>query len=93
MGVRRPPPKSLHTLSQSPDLSRRGSGCGYWISFRDGLQRVVLFTTNKLLSQHILGGNKLERAKLDVSLSIKSVGVSLVNDVLGLEIAYIGIFQ
>lgn len=84
---------SLYLSSLSPDLSRRGSGCGYWISFRDGLQRVVLFTTNKLLSQHILGGNKLERAKMDVSLSIKSVGVSLVNDMLGLEIAYIGIFQ
>jgi hypothetical protein len=54
---------------------------------------VVLFTTNEILRQHILDGNKLQRPNMAVTLSLKSVGVSLVNDQLGLEIAYIGIYQ
>ncbi len=76
-----------------PPPCRVTGGCGYWVSFRDGLQRVVLFTTDKTLRQHILEGNKLERPQVNLTVSLKSVGVSLVNDLLGLEIAYIGIFQ
>ena len=73
--------------------SHRPSGRGYWVSFRDGLQRVLLFTTNEVLIQHVSEGNHLERVKMDLTLSLQSVGVSLVNDILGREVAYIGIFQ
>ncbi len=54
---------------------------------------MILFTTDAVLSQHILEGNRLERAQMDLTLSLQSVGVSLVNDILGREVAYIGIFQ
>ena len=75
-------------------LSKPSSG--YWISFLDGLQRVVLFTTNAALKGHIdsvVGGNKSERTTTSVSLSLKALGLSLVNDSKGKEVAYIGIPQ
>lgn len=63
------------------------------MSFMDGLQRVVLFTTSKEIRDHALKGNKTERASLELSLSLIGVGVSLVDDWRGLEIGYIGLPQ
>lgn len=73
-----------------PSMYRQGT-IGYWISFLDGLQRVILFTTSEEVCQHVIGGNKTERANTDISLSLEEVGLSLVNDHKGLEVAYIGI--
>ena len=69
------------------------SNTGYWISFQDGLQRVVLFTTSHRICSHVLEGNKMEQNYIELSLSLQAVGLSLVNDIKGLEIAYIGIPQ
>ena len=66
---------------------------GYWVSFLDGLQHVVLFTENKAVRDHVLCGNRTERAHLEVTLSLIGMGLSLVDDVKGLEIAYIGLPQ
>ena len=38
-------------------------------------------------------GNRTEQPSVDVTLSLIAVGLSLVNDVKGTEIAYIGIPQ
>ena len=57
----------------------------------DGLQRVVLFTANEAIQKHILEGNKTERAHLELTLSLSAVGISLVNDLKRLEVAYIGL--
>ena len=54
---------------------------------------MLLFSTDNVLRQHIQDGNTLERANVDLTLSLQSVGVSLVNDVRGIEVAYVGIFQ
>ena len=69
------------------------SQLGYWMVFRDGQQRVLLFTTNNELKKVIMSGNQEERPKLNVTVSLQSIGISLVNDTLGLEVAYIGIAQ
>ncbi len=61
------------------------------MSFLDGLQRVVLFTTSHTVWCHVMGGQKSERANLEVILSLSEVGLSLVNDERGIEVAYIGI--
>ena len=66
---------------------------GYWIVFRDGEQRMLLFTTNRKLRDVIVRGNYEERPQYNVSVSLQSIGISLVNDTLGLEVAYIGITQ
>ncbi len=64
---------------------------GYWVSFLDGLQRVILFTTSHEVWSHVMGGQKTERASTEVTLSLSEVGLSLVNDERGVEVAYIGI--
>ena len=63
------------------------------MSFQDGLQRTVLFTTSKDVVDRVLMGNKTEQPSIDFTLSLIAVGLSLVNDVKGIEIAYIGIPQ
>ena len=63
------------------------------MSFQDGLQRTILFTANQDVSNHVLMGNRTEQPSIDVTLSLIAVGLSLVNDVKGTEIAYIGIPQ
>ena len=66
---------------------------GYWVSFTDDLQRVLLFTSDRAVVDRILSIDKLHDHSLSVSLSLKAVGLSLVNDRKGLEIAYIGLPQ
>ena len=59
----------------------------------DGLQRVLLFTTNRDVQKLILKGNKTERPRFELTLSLVTVGVSLINDITGEEIGYIGMPQ
>ena len=59
----------------------------------DGLQRVVLFTSDSDLKQRVVRGNEKEPPHTEMSLSLISTGLSLVDDVRGQEVAYIGIPQ
>ena len=69
-----------------------GSG-GYWVSFLDHLQRVVLFTEDKDVVKYAKAGEETGLPLLDLTLSLKSIGVSLVNNAKKKEIAYVGITQ
>lgn len=79
--------KTLYALN----AANRHGPTGYWVSFLDGLQRVILFTTSHEIWQYVMGGQRTERANTEVTLSLNAVGLSLVNDEKGLEVAYIGI--
>ena len=81
--------KLLNTTPPPPSRSKKG----YWLSFMDGLQRVVLFTTDQDTNTRVLKGNKTEQPKLELALSLIAVGISLVDDIRGQEVAYIGIPQ
>jgi len=74
-------------------LAYRPAKLGYWVCFRDGLQRVLFFTVDPFQCDRILQGTNMQRVNMDLTLSLESVGVSLVNDTRGLEVAFIGIFQ
>ena len=65
----------------------------YWVSFQDGLQRTVLFTKRREIVSRVLMGNKIEQPSIDFTLSLVAVGISLVDDIKGIEIGYIGIPQ
>ena len=62
---------------------------GYWVSFTDNLQRVLLFTPFKEVAERALRGSEPARPHLSVSLSLQAVGLSLVDDEKGQEVAYI----
>ena len=59
----------------------------------DGLQRVVLFTSSSDLRQRVVRGNEKEPPHTELSLSLIGTGLSLVDDMRGYEVAYIGIPQ
>ena len=77
-------------MSTSTSGSSRG---GYWVSFLDHLQRVVLFTEDKDVMRCSKNMEDIGQPLLDFKLSLKSIGVSLVNNVKKKEIAYVGITQ
>ena len=65
----------------------------YWISFMDGLQRVLLLTENPDLQNRAGSGGAKEPPHTEFSLSLIGTGLSLVDDLRGQEVAYIGIPQ
>ena len=85
----------LLSLSLSLPIHRGKRKRVYWISFMDGLQRVLLLTTSrghvKRVSTH--GGTAKEPPHTELSLSLIGTGLSLVDDLRGQEITYIGIPQ
>lgn len=79
----------------------RKDGCGeykvtdtyqiYWASFLDGMQRVLLFTQDEAVAENAQASNLFEQIQQEINVSIRGVGVSMVNNVLRQEIMYLGI--
>uniref|UniRef100_A0A672URH3 Vacuolar protein sorting 13 homolog C n=1 Tax=Strigops habroptila TaxID=2489341 RepID=A0A672URH3_STRHB len=63
----------------------------HWVSFLDGRQRVLLFTDDVALVSKARQAEELEQPDQEISLSIHSLGLSLVNNENKKEISYIGI--
>ncbi|KAM3967394.1 vacuolar protein sorting 13C isoform 2-T2 [Aphomia sociella] len=63
----------------------------WWVSFLDGLQRVILFTDNALLASGAYTIGEAELVDTEIVLSMQGMGLSLVNDPELLEIVYISI--
>ncbi|XP_050421691.1 intermembrane lipid transfer protein Vps13-like isoform X3 [Adelges cooleyi] len=63
----------------------------YWVSFLDGLQRILLFTINAGIAEECQASRKLEFINREVLVSIHSLGLSLVNNDISTEIMYLRI--
>ncbi|XP_043102019.1 vacuolar protein sorting-associated protein 13A isoform X3 [Puntigrus tetrazona] len=61
------------------------------VSFYEGLQRVVLFTTEPRVFKKIRDNEKMELAEQETCISLQNMGVSLVNNTSSQEVAFIGI--
>ena len=84
----------LVVASSSTTFTAVSSGAGgHWISFLDHLQRVVMFTQDRDTIECAKAGEETGLPILDLALSLKSIGISLVNNSKKKEIAYIGITQ
>ena len=66
---------------------------GHWKSFIEGLQRVLLFTKDSSVISRISADEKFSQDIVQVSLTLKSVGVSLVDNTKKQEVAYVGVTQ
>ena len=64
---------------------------GRWVSFMDNVQRVLLLTLHKEEVRKALKGQSVERPHLECTLSLRFVGLSLVDDLRGQEVAYVGL--
>ncbi|CAH1251543.1 VPS13A [Branchiostoma lanceolatum] len=62
----------------------------YWVSFLDGLQRVLLFTEDLAVTTRAHEAD-LERVEQEINLHIHGLGMSLVNNETKTEVSYIGI--
>ncbi|XP_049870372.1 intermembrane lipid transfer protein Vps13 isoform X3 [Pectinophora gossypiella] len=63
----------------------------YWVSFLDGLQRVILFTEDAMLASGAHTVGEAELVDTEIVLSMQGLGLSLVNDFEMQEIVYISI--
>ncbi|KAG8507019.1 Vacuolar protein sorting-associated protein 13C, partial [Galemys pyrenaicus] len=63
----------------------------HWVSFLDGRQRVLLFTDDVALVSKALQAEELEQADHEITFSLHSLGLSLVNNENKQEVSYIGI--
>ena len=76
------------------DAFRVGTGQFAWVSFLDGMQRVLLFTNQPLLAQQLAKTTgESERIEQEVDISIYGVGISLVNNDKAVmrELAYLSV--
>lgn len=63
----------------------------YWVSFLDGMQRVLLFTEDFLQVTRAREAGEFERIDMEIVLSMEGAGVSMVDNELRREIAYLGV--
>lgn len=57
----------------------------------EGLQRVVLFTEDQPVYKLLCESEKAQLAEQEIILSLKNMGISLVNNNSSQEVAFIGI--
>lgn len=70
---------------QLPDLAEEV----YYVSFLDGTQRVLLFTTNMKIAEDCELAGDFEPIEQEITISIHGVGFSLVNNVTRSELLYL----
>ncbi|XP_070507341.1 intermembrane lipid transfer protein Vps13 isoform X3 [Chironomus tepperi] len=80
------PTTSTGITQQSPD-----SDIIYWVSFLDGTQRVLLFTKNEAIAESTQSSSRLDQVTRDVEVKLRGLGLSLVNNLKGCDLMYIGI--
>eukprot|EP00092_Neocalanus_flemingeri_P033380 GFUD01036296.1.p1 GENE.GFUD01036296.1~~GFUD01036296.1.p1 ORF type:complete len:2741 (+),score=704.42 GFUD01036296.1:512-8224(+) len=76
------------------DAFRVGNGQFAWVSFLDGMQRVLLFTSQPMLAQQLAKTTgESERIEQEIDISIYGVGISLVNNdsAVRRELAYLSV--
>ena len=66
---------------------------GHWKSFIDGLQRVLVFTRDEDVIDRIQAADTISKNNVEMTLTFRSVGVSLVDNKRKREVAFIGITQ
>ncbi|KAE8617181.1 hypothetical protein XENTR_v10009002 [Xenopus tropicalis] len=65
----------------------------HWVSFLDGRQRVLLFTEDVAVVTKARQAEEMEQSDQEVTVSLHSLGLSLVNNDSRHEISYIGIIS
>lgn len=63
----------------------------FWVSFLDGIQRILMFTNDAKIAEECQASSKLEIINREILISIHSLGLSLVNNDLSSELMYLSI--
>ncbi|XP_017837309.1 vacuolar protein sorting-associated protein 13 isoform X2 [Drosophila busckii] len=73
------------------DLTMQDGSKAYWVSFLDGLQRVLLFTELESIAKRTGTTAALQKITQSIDLHIHGIGLSVVNNETGLDILYLGV--
>jgi vacuolar protein sorting-associated protein 13A/C len=63
----------------------------WWVSFLDGMQRMLLFTLDMNIARDAQSAGELEPIDKEITVSIHGLGLSLINNLSHVEVMYIGI--
>lgn len=63
----------------------------YWISFLDGMQRILLITSNASIIKQIEAVADFVQVQQEIIISLEGLGFSLVNNVSKQELLYVSI--
>jgi len=63
----------------------------WWVSFLDGMQRVLLFTSDMNIARDAQSAGVLEPLDKEITVSIHGLALSLVNNLTHVEVMYISI--
>uniref|UniRef100_A0A3Q2WGD7 Vacuolar protein sorting-associated protein 13A-like n=1 Tax=Haplochromis burtoni TaxID=8153 RepID=A0A3Q2WGD7_HAPBU len=80
---------STYSGTLKKDVNKEGKL--FVISFYEGLQRVVLFTEERRVFKMLCDNEKVQVAQQEIILTLRHVGLSLVNNSTNQEVAFIGI--
>lgn len=84
--------KTKHTLRvKKRQKAIEADKGGYWVSFLDGLQRVIIFTPDAYVYKISQRPSLVERTSTSLTARLQAIGLSLVNDIEAKEVAYLGL--
>ncbi|XP_054740711.1 intermembrane lipid transfer protein Vps13 [Anastrepha obliqua] len=76
---------------QIGELKLADGSIAYWVTFLDGLQRVLLFTEDVGIAQKLEASATIQKITQSVELRLHGIGFSLINNAIGTTILYMGI--
>ncbi|XP_067630378.1 intermembrane lipid transfer protein Vps13 [Eurosta solidaginis] len=76
---------------QIGEIKLANGAIAYWVTFLDGLQRVLLFTEDVQIAKKLEISATTETITQSVEVRIHGIGFSLINNVIGTTILYMGI--
>ncbi|XP_055686925.1 intermembrane lipid transfer protein Vps13 isoform X2 [Lutzomyia longipalpis] len=63
----------------------------WWVSFLDGVQRVLLFTKSEASANETQSDHRMDKINQEIELNIHGIGLSVVNNIKSCDVIYIGI--
>ncbi|XP_055701182.1 intermembrane lipid transfer protein Vps13 isoform X2 [Phlebotomus papatasi] len=63
----------------------------WWVSFLDGVQRVLLFTKSEAIANETQSDHRMDNINQEIELNIHGIGLSVVNNIKSCDVIYIGI--
>ncbi|CAD7014489.1 unnamed protein product [Ceratitis capitata] len=76
---------------QIGEMKLHDGSIAYWVTFLDGLQRVLLFTEDIDIAKKLEGSATIQKITQSVEVRIHGIGFSLINNIIGTTILYMGI--
>ncbi|XP_071800647.1 intermembrane lipid transfer protein VPS13A-like isoform X2 [Asterias amurensis] len=82
---------AVDSIMEHPLMHKKEKTTIFWVSYMDGLQRVLMFTQSPRIARAASQANISELASLELFVSLEGVGLSLINTKYE-EVAYVSLY-